>query len=689
VDSEAVSPFERVVALLSNVRRLPTGGVMAKCPAHDDTTASLKIDKGDGGRAILYDHGHCETEAVVAAIGLTMADLFPNGNGRPRAVPTKIVAVFDYRDERGELVYQVVRLNPKSFRQRRSDGRGGWIYKLNGVSLLIYRLPELMAASADDWVFIPEGEKHVDTIRALGLVATCNSGGAGKFKPQFAKYLKGRNVAILPDNDGPGRGHAQIVAANVAPAAAQVKIVELPGLAPKGDIIDWLKAGGTREQLLELLATAPVYEAKTALPIIVEDDGQHQEVATQAFKALRRRNDPVRIVGFAGGLSRVECMEDGQHRVIALDVHRLRDELTKAAIWVDLRLRPCVPSVDFGKLLLANESPPLPEVTRFARGPVYTSDGRLLALSGYDAKSKIFILPHSFKLGDVPMKPTTEDLMEAINLLLEVIQDFPFASAADKANAIGLGFERPVREMIAGPLPLHLIEASVPGAGKGLLGKALLAMTNTPAAIWPEVKDEAEMRKALTTFFVAGHEVLFMDNIKRPMKSGVLSAALTADDWTDRLLGVNRDVVVRIRNSWIATANNPSLDKDILRRCDRIRLIPRTEHPENRAASGFKHADLLVWIAEKRNELLRALIILVQHWLAQGKPLPQRVRPLGSFEGWSMTIGGILECAGIEGFQGNRRNYDAADSETEPWRELIAQWWGKYEGALVQSKDLF
>jgi putative DNA primase/helicase len=175
---EAVTPYERVLALLTNVKRQPGGGAMANCPGHDDTTASLKIDEGDGGSALMHDHGGCPTEKILAEIGLTMADLFPNSNGRVlKAVPTKIVAVFDYKDAEGSLVYQVVRYEPKKFKQRRPNGSGGWIWDLKGVSPLLYRLPELMAASADDWVFIPEGEKHVDAIRALGLEATCNSRG--------------------------------------------------------------------------------------------------------------------------------------------------------------------------------------------------------------------------------------------------------------------------------------------------------------------------------------------------------------------------------------------------------------------------------------------------------------------------------------------------------------------------------
>jgi hypothetical protein len=210
------------------------------------------------------------------------------------------------------------------------------------------------------------------------------------------------------------------------------------------------------------------------------------------------------------------------------------------------------------------------------------------------------------------------------------------------------------------------------------------------APAWAEVTDEAEMRKALTTFFMAGNEVLFIENATRPFTSGVFAGAITDPEWIDRLLTTNRQVIVPVRNSWFATANQPTTSKEMARRTSRTRLIPSTEHPEDRPASDFKHADLPGWVKENRDRLMYALIVLVQNYLAKGKPQPKRVKPLGSFESWSMTIGGILEASGIPDFQGNRREFaEVADLETAPWRELIARWWEKYGGALIQSKDLF
>jgi hypothetical protein len=177
----------------------------------------------------------------------------------PKADKRRIVAKYDYRGERGELLFQVVRFDPKDFRQRRPDGKGDWIWSIKGVRQVLYRLPELIDAPADARVYIAEGEKDVGSLVKTGLVATCNPGGAGKWRPDFARFLRGRHVVILSDNDDAGRDHAQAIAASLAPVAASAKIVDLaldqPSLPSKGDVSDWLAGGGTREKL-ERLADA-------------------------------------------------------------------------------------------------------------------------------------------------------------------------------------------------------------------------------------------------------------------------------------------------------------------------------------------------------------------------------------------------------------------------------------------------
>ena len=170
-----------------------------------------------------------------------------------------------YRDEDGQLLFQVVRYEPKDFRQRHPDGQGGHIWNLKEVRRVPYRLPEVLQAQD---VFISEGEKDVDNLAAKGITATTCPQGAGKWPADFAKYFRGKNVTILPDNDDPGRKHAAAIARNLQGAAATVKILELPGLPWKGDVSDWLGAGGTAEKLLTLAADACKYNP-------AEDQGEN------------------------------------------------------------------------------------------------------------------------------------------------------------------------------------------------------------------------------------------------------------------------------------------------------------------------------------------------------------------------------------------------------------------------------
>jgi hypothetical protein len=171
--------------------------------------------------------------------------------------PGRIATTYDYTDENGQLLYQAVRYEPKDFRQRRPDGKGGWVWNLNGVRLVLYRLPELARAPSSRPVFVAEGEKDVDRLTEMGLVATTNAMGAGKWRLSYAEALTGREVVILPDNDDPGRKHAQQVAQSLQGKAASVKVVDLLGLPPKGDVSDWLALpGNDKDKLLQMVLTA-------------------------------------------------------------------------------------------------------------------------------------------------------------------------------------------------------------------------------------------------------------------------------------------------------------------------------------------------------------------------------------------------------------------------------------------------
>jgi putative DNA primase/helicase len=258
----------RVLEKLSSVRANGARQWMARCPAHDDRTASLSVKDGRDGRVLLYCHARCATAAIVAAIGLEMTDLFPAGQASAQpassaSAPTQrtkaMVKSYDYTDESGALLFQVCRFHDaatgaKDFRQRRPDGRGGWIWSLGDVEPVLYRLSDVMSAvESGRPVYIVEGEKDADALAGLGYAATTCPMGAGKWREAFSATFKGAEVVILPDNDDPGRSHAEQVAASLVAAGAGVRVVPLPDLPPKGDVSDWLDAGGSLETLEGLI----------------------------------------------------------------------------------------------------------------------------------------------------------------------------------------------------------------------------------------------------------------------------------------------------------------------------------------------------------------------------------------------------------------------------------------------------
>lgn len=169
-------------------------------------------------------------------------------------------ACYDYVDENGEVKYQVQRFEPKTFRQRRPDDKGDWVYNMQGVEALPYRLPDIIA-KPEMPIFIVEGEKAADKLAKMGLVATTNHGGAKNWKAELNRHFKGRRVVILPDNDEAGSAHADLVVSELFGIADMIKRVDLPDLPLKGDVVDWINAGNGKDALLAIIKAAPVLES--------------------------------------------------------------------------------------------------------------------------------------------------------------------------------------------------------------------------------------------------------------------------------------------------------------------------------------------------------------------------------------------------------------------------------------------
>lgn len=245
---------------IHGVRR-SSDGFVGRCPGHDDQHQSLSFKDGDKG-LVVKCHAGCTVKDITAALGLPLKDLFADSD---QPLQPQITKTYDYCDETGTLLHQTVRNHGKRFLQRQPDGKGGWIWSLTTPPvkrMVLYRLKELQGQPD---VVIVEGEKDADRLWSLGMVATTNALGAGKWRDEYSASLVSagvKQVVILPDNDPAGENHAQAVATACQASGLGVKIVRLVGLPEKGDVSDWLDAGHTAEELREIVRGRPQEGAK-------------------------------------------------------------------------------------------------------------------------------------------------------------------------------------------------------------------------------------------------------------------------------------------------------------------------------------------------------------------------------------------------------------------------------------------
>ena len=251
--SVKIRGLDDFLLLLKGVKPGKDGQVTALCPGHDDHNRSLSVKQADG-KLLVKCFAGCDTANILNALQLEAGDLFFDGR---KAKTRKIETIYNYIDAEGKP-FEVVRTRPKGFYQRRPDGKGGHINNLEGITTTLYHADELTEAiAAGTAIFIVEGEKDVDRLRTEGFTATCNPMGAGKWRNSYNEALHGADLCIIPDNDGPGRDHANQVAKSVYGIAGRVRLLELPGDCK--DISDWLDSGGDVEQLKQLVATCPDY----------------------------------------------------------------------------------------------------------------------------------------------------------------------------------------------------------------------------------------------------------------------------------------------------------------------------------------------------------------------------------------------------------------------------------------------
>ena len=272
--------FTEICERFERVKRVGDDRATARCSAHEDRVASLSLSTGHDGNVLLHCHAGCTTADIVEMAGLRMTDLFRESNPVVPLTPVltsrsaSSQTVYTYRSLDGSVAGEVVRGPGKRFRQRRPDGDGGWEWKAP-VTPILYQWPELVA-QPDKPVWVVEGEKDTDRLCALGLRATTNAAGAGKWRAAHTSALFDLSppaVYVIPDHDVPGQRHAFSVTDSLTTAGLAAAIVPLPDSPDHGDVSDWLAEGHTVAEL-QTLALAASDAPEVLVPTDFDDATQ-------------------------------------------------------------------------------------------------------------------------------------------------------------------------------------------------------------------------------------------------------------------------------------------------------------------------------------------------------------------------------------------------------------------------------
>jgi hypothetical protein len=411
----------------------------------------------------------------------------------------------------------------------------------------------------------------------------------------------------------------------------------------------------------------------TGLPTIEINGGQLRDIAAEVIEAINAagKTEPLLYVR-SDGLARIVADSDKHPRPGNVGAEAMPEIMSRAANFVRVSPSGCVgvfPPENLAKAIANLGHWPFPVLRGVVEIPVLRKDGSVLDSPGYDVASELYYCPNT-GIPKIPDKPEKKDAETATGFLLDILSDFPFQDEASRDNALGLLLTVVVREIV-GLAPMALIDAPTKGTGKTRLAQlASIVATGRELPLSAEVRDEEEWRKQITSLLIADRLVIVIDNVERTLCSGHLSAVLTTSEWADRLLGKSEVLHLHSRAIWIATGNNIRLGGDISRRAYWIRLNANLAKPWLRDSREFKR-ELPFWAITHRAEIVAALLTMARAWIIGGRPAWSGC-PLGSYEAWSRTVGGILEYCGLNNFLANLEAlYEQVDDEPAQWAAFL------------------
>lgn len=483
---------------------------------------------------------------------------------------------------------------------------------------------------------------------------------------------------------------------------------------------EWLKlrfrSAGMSQDLIRSLTVAARDEAKNAVieqqkiqlkrtpeesngkPIIIISNKQLNDIIEETWEVFLRCN--------VGADGKTPIFYQRENELVRIAVNRggpviesvseqdIYSFLTRIINWVGLKSKdgtlyeaPVLPPRDIAKDIAAVCHPSIPRLDDVVTSPIFDAHGRFLGIPGYYPDAKVFYYDTGLGAMNLEEDPPNERIDWARRLIFEdLLSDFPFVANSDRAHVMSAMLTALVRRMIVGAVPIHLIEAPMPGSGKGLLADifSIILCGKRLAPITFEEKNDEEIRKKITAILMQGNSLVLVDNVEG-LDSGALSSLVTCTIWSDRKLGSSENINLPNNAVWMVTANNPSLSNEIARRCLRIRIDRKTEKPWT--IKKFSHDPLRLWAMRHRGEYFCALATLVQAWIARGaQPGPER---MASFEEYAPVISGILNQVGIPGFLASQEElYERSDDASQQWKAFVLAWAERYGQGFVSASEL-
>jgi hypothetical protein len=310
-------------------------------------------------------------------------------------------------------------------------------------------------------------------------------------------------------------------------------------------------------------------------------------------------------------------------------------------------------------------------VEQVTRTPFFTPSGVSVTAAGYNAEARTLLVDPP-TLVDTP----EPDGAACLAYIREMLCDFPFEggpNGAEVSNLIGAMLVPMVRPMISGPVPMLLIEGNVPGLGKSYLASAIRILYGLDPEAGSLPKDEKLIASLMLGILMKSEPVHVFDDVGHSVISSTLNRTITGRTYSDRILGVSDTASYVIRQLWIMTMNNARVSADLVRRVFRCRLLwPGPGRPEDRR--GFRIPDFLGHVTDRRADLLARLRQLVTEWIDAGRPVPDDLPAMGSFESFARVVGGILRHAGDRAWLTNAAATKEAVALDDDWGPFLAAW---------------